>query len=170
MTISIGTWVSVGAIAAAVGLAGVQTIRLANEQVRHANTVSAYAGEKFRASELHKQAESEQRLIYEARIKEKDNVVKSAQDLAASRAAALVVAKRDASGLRSDLAAYIARNSQASGNPSTGTGGETASTPARMLGGLFEEADSFAERVASALAASRDAGLTCQRQYESLDQ
>lgn len=170
MTISIGTWVSVGAIAAAVGLAGIQTIRLANEQVRHANTVSAYAVERAAAASLSKIESDKQRSIYEARIKEKDNVVKSAQDLAASRAAALVVAKRDASGLRTDLAAYISRTSQASGNPTIGAGSETTSTPARMLGGLFEEADSFAERVAGALAASRDAGLTCERQYESLGQ
>lgn len=48
MTIALSTWIAAGAIAAAVTVAGVQTVRLSGEQAAHAKTVAdhATAGEK----------------------------------------------------------------------------------------------------------------------------
>lgn len=168
MTTSVTTWITAGVGAALVACIGVQTVRLANEQARHANTVVTYANERATAAQATQRAEVEQRGIYESRIKGKDDAIQAAQNLAATRGAALADARRTSDGLRTDLADYLARNSQAGGNPDAGPGSPAAIASSRLLGGLFEEADSFAGIVAGALAASRDAGNLCARQYESL--
>jgi hypothetical protein len=168
MAISVTTWVAAGAIALALGVAGVQTVRLAHEQAAHANTRAEFADERVAAAFETTRAMAEERDEFERRIGEKDENIKAAQDLAAARGTALANARRAGDGLQVDLAAAIARAGQAGRNPDAGPGGETAASAARVLGELFAEADGFAGIVAGALAASRDAGVTCERSYDSL--
>lgn len=168
MAISVTTWVTAGVGLALVALLGVQTVRLSTEQAAHATTRASYADERTKAAQAHAAAIAEQREEFERRIGAKDATIQAAQSLAASRAAALADLRRAGDGLRSDLAAAIARASKAGGGAQPGPGGETAESPVRVLGGLFEEADGFAGILAGALAASRDAGTTCERQYRSL--
>lgn len=161
-------WAKLLVIGLLLAAVGVQTVRLAEEKTDHAETRASFADERVEALRMHAKADTEQREEFERRIGAKDAIVKAAQDLAAARATALAAARRAGDGLQVDLAAAIARAGQAGRNPDAGGGGETAATAAGVLGGLFAEADGFAGIVAGALAASRDAGATCERSYQSL--
>lgn len=162
------TWIAAAAIAGALVLAGVQTVRLADEKADHAATVATHASAVAKAAQAHATAATEQRDIFEKRIGEKDAIIVAAQNVQAETRIALARSERAAGGLRDDLAAFIARSSQAGGNPGDGAGGEASGAPVRMLGGLFEEADRFAGIVAGALASSRAAGISCEASYQSL--
>lgn len=168
MSISVTTWVAAGAIAGALVIAGVQTVRLSSERAAHATTRASYADERTKAAQAHAAAIAEQADEFTRRIGEKDAIIQTAQSLAAARATALADLRRAGDGLRNDLAAAIARAGQAGRDSEAGPGGETAAGAVGVLGELFAEADSFAGVMAGALAASRDAGLTCERQYQSL--
>ncbi len=169
MAISVTTWVTAGVGLALVALLGVQTVRLSTEKAAHATTRASYADERTKAAQAHAVAIAEQADEFTRRIGEKDAIIQTAQSLAASRATALADLRRAGNGLRNDLAAAIARARQAGGGANSGPGGEATAGAVGVLGELFTEADGFAGVLAGALAASRDAGLTCQRSYESLN-
>lgn len=168
MSISVTTWIAAGAIAGGLALAGIQTVRLSSEKAAHATTRASYADERVEALRIHAKAETEQREEYERRIGERDATIKAAQSLAAARTAALADLRRAGDGLRNDLAAAIARARQAGDGAVPGPGGEATAGAIGVLGELFAEADGFAGIVAGAFAASRDAGITCERQYQTL--
>lgn len=168
MTIAVTTWIAAGAIAGALALAGVQTMRLSNEQAAHATTRASYADERTKAAQAHARATDEQRAIYESRIKGKDDAIAQAKKVAEDRAVALAGSRRTADSLRDDLAAYLSRADQAGGHPGAGPGSPAAAAPARMLGELFAEADNFAGVLEAAFAGARNAGLICEQSYDSL--
>lgn len=169
MSISVTTWIAAGAIVGALALAGVQTVRLSTEQAAHATTRASYADERTKAAQAHAKAIAEQADEFTRRIGEKDAIIQTAQSLAVARATALADMRRAGDGLRDDLAAAIARTGQAGGGAVPGPGGEATAGAVGVLGELFTEADGFAGVLAGALAASRDAGATCERSYESLN-
>jgi hypothetical protein len=169
MAISVTTWVTAGVGLALVALLGVQTVRLSTEKAAHATTRASYADERTKAAQAHATAVAEQADEFTRRIGEKDAIIQAAQSLAAARSAALADMRRAGDGLRGELAAAVARASQAGRNPDAGSGGETAASAVGVLGELFAEADGFAGVLAGAFATSRDAGATCERSYESLN-
>jgi hypothetical protein len=168
MAISVTTWVTAGVGLALVALLGVQTVRLSTEKAAHATTRASYADERTKAAQAHAVAIAEQADEFTRRIGEKDAIIQTAQSLATARSAAMADLRRAGDGLRDDLAAAIARAGQAGWNSDVGAGGETAAGAVGVLGELFAEADGFAGVMAGAFAASRDAGATCERSYETL--
>jgi len=147
---------------------GVQTVRLSDEQAAHATTRASFADERTEAARRTAKAESAQREIFEARIGEKDAIIEAARRTAADRAVALARSERAAGGLRDELAAFIARSGQAGGSPGTGSGSPPGAAPLDLLAGLFGEADRFAGDMAAAFEGSRDAGIACERSYNTL--
>lgn len=169
MAISVTTWVTAGVGLVLVALLGVQTVRLSTEKAAHATTRASYADERTKVAQAHAVAIAEQADEFKRRIGEKDATIEAAQNLAAARGTALANLRRAGDGLRDELAAAIARTGQAGRGADAGAGGQAAAGAVGVLGELFAEADRFAEIVAGALAASRDAGLTCERSYSSLN-
>lgn len=168
MTIAVTTWIAAGAIAGALALAGVQTMRLSNEQAAHATTRASYADERTKAAQAHARATDEQRAIYESRIGAKDEIIAQAHRTAAARADSIARLERAAGGLRDERAAYLARAGQTCSDPGADPRGTTACPAASLLDELFGQADSFAGELAGAFEASRAAGLACETSYDSL--
>jgi hypothetical protein len=168
MTIAVTTWAAVGVGLVLVAAIGVQTVRLSSEKADHAATKTSYANERTKAAEVHAAAIAAQADEFTRRIGEKDAVIAQAQKLAADRAAALVRSERAGDGLRNERVAYLSRAGKACSGAQPGPGGTTTCPAANLLDELFGQADSFAGELAVAFERSRDAGLACERSYESL--
>ncbi|GGX11050.1 hypothetical protein GCM10007242_16350 [Pigmentiphaga litoralis] len=113
-------------------------------------------------------AETAQREEGERRQDEKDTIQNEARDRIAVIQADAVRAAGERDRLRGQLAAFTASHRSAGADPAAGAGGPPAADSLDLLAIMFSESDDTAGILASALDRSRDAGLTCERQYESL--
>lgn len=168
MTISLTTWIAAGAIAAAVTVAGVQTVRLASEKTDFAEARAAWADTRAEASRMRAKAETEERNEENRRQLEKDNAIKQALAKAAVAGAAAVRADRAAVSLRESTDALVARARQACGSAEPGKGGAPASDALGVLADVQRRIDERAGILAEYADAARIAGEACERSYDSL--
>jgi len=169
VTIALTTWIAAGAIAGAVALAGVQTVRLANERTAHATSKQEFADARTESARLTAQAETEQREKFERRIKGKDDAINQAQKLADGLRLAADRAKRADSKLRQSTAELVARAREACGRSGTGSASATADDPIGVLADVSGRIDERAGVLAEYADRARVAGQTCERQYDSLN-
>jgi chromosome condensin MukBEF ATPase and DNA-binding subunit MukB len=113
-------------------------------------------------------AETAQREEVERRQDEKDKIQNEAKDRIATAQADAARAASERDRLRSQLAVFTARHRGAGQDTAAGTGSPPAGDALDLLANLFSESDDTAGILAAALDGSRDAGLTCERQYDSL--
>lgn len=162
------TWLVGGVAALAIAAAGVQTVRLANEETRSANDRATWADTRAEAARIHAKAESVEREEENRRQLEKDNAILEAKSQLAGMAADLVRANRAATSLRSAAQAAAKRASEARGCAATGTGGTPAQDPAGVLADVLASIDERAGILAKIADERGIAGATCQRSYDSL--
>lgn len=163
------TYVAAGLALAGFSLAGVQTVRLANERAAHAATVAAAADgvadqyrETMRAVEAIRAEEARRRALVvreveNARGREKQN----AADLADARAAG--------QRLRDALARLDATGNTGTGtDPTTANGGDPTRAASDLRALVQRRLDEAADTVAGFADQSRTRGLTCERLYNGL--
>lgn len=166
--ISTTTWIAAGAIAAALTLAGVQTVRLASEKADFAAAQTEWANTRADAARRRTEAEAVERAEENRRQLEKDNAIKEALAKAAAANAALVRADRAAVSLRDSAAAAVARAREACGSAIPGSPGAPATDPAGVLADVLGRIDERAGILAGYADAARIAGQACERSYDSL--
>ncbi len=162
------TWLVGGVAALAIAAAGVQTVRLANEETRSANDRATWADTRAEAARIHAKAESVEREEENRRQQEKDNAIHEAKSKLAVMATDLVRANRAAASLRDAAQAAAKRASEACGSAATGTGGAPAQDPAGVLADVLASIDERAGILAKIADDSRISGETCERSYDSL--
>lgn len=114
-------------------------------------------------------AEAKQRKREAEWTKARQETDDEAQRLAARRRAADSSFAAVDSGLRPAVAAAIAAEGRrASEDPAAGGGGAPADAPTGMCADLLDQADKRLRILASYADAAHDAGLTCERQFDSL--
>lgn len=147
------------AIALPVIVAGIQTHRLDNAQIDHANYVTSIATQAREASEKARQTEQQlQRDIDQVRTDAANQ--KISDDAHAAELVAVGVSLRDQqASLLADRAALRARLTAR---------GKTIDDLADLLAQLRTEADNHAGELAAALDASRRAGFACERSYDAM--
>lgn len=168
MAISITTWIAAGVVAAAVAVAGVQTVRLADEKAAHADTKTQAANARAEASRMFAKAETEQREEYERREKEKSDAVEQAKKKIVVAAAARVRADRAYSELRDSTESLVARARQACQGADAGAGSADATDPIGVLADVQRRADERAGILATYADTLRISGEACERSYDSL--
>ncbi len=168
MAISITTYVAAAALASAVIIVGVQTVRLASEKTAFADARSAWADTRAEASRMRAKAETEERNEETRRQLEKDNAIKEALAKAATAGVAAARAERAAVSLRESTDALVARARQACGGAQPGPGGPPAADPIGVLADVQRRADERAGILAKYADAARIAGEACERSYDSL--
>lgn len=182
MAISTTSWIAAGAIALALGTAGVQTVRLAHEQAAHAAEEAAHAKTKeefaearaewadaiAEAARIRAKAESAEREEENRRQQEKENAILEAKAKLDRVAADLVLANRAAAGVQNAAAAAAERARQACPSAKTGTGGTPTKDPAGVLADVLGSVDARAGILAKLADDSRIAGQACERSYDSL--
>lgn len=166
MTVPLTTWIAVGAIAAAV--AGVQTVRLANEKSNFAAARAAWVDTKAEAARAYAKAESVEREEENRRQLEKDNAALEAKTKLAAAAAALMRADRAAASLRDSTDALVARARQACSGPGADPGSAPTADPIGVLADVQRRADERAGILAKYADAASIAGQACERSYDSL--
>lgn len=162
------TWLAGGVAVVAIAAAGVQTVRLANEQTNFAEARATWADTRAEAARIHAKAESVEREEENRRQQEKDNAILEAKSKLAVMATDLVRADRAAASLRDAARAAAKLASEARGSATTGTGGTPAQDPAGVLADVLASIDERAGILAKIADERRIAGETCERSYESL--
>jgi hypothetical protein len=114
-------------------------------------------------------AETAQREEGERRQDEKDTIQNEARDRIAVVQADAVRAVGERDRLRGQLATFTASHRSAGADPAVGAGGPPAADALDLLAIMFGESDDTSGILADALDQSRVAGLTCERQYDSLE-
>lgn len=162
------TWIASGIAAAAIAVAGVQTVRLSSEKTDFAEARAAWADARAEAERMRAKAESAQREEEARRQKEKDNAILEAKSKLAVMAADLVRANRAAASLRDAAQAAAKRASEARGSTTAGTGGAPAQDAAGVLADVLASIDERAGILAKIAGERGIAGATCERSYDSL--
>lgn len=168
MAISVTTWVAAGAIALALGAAGVQTVRLAGEKQDFADARAEWADTRAESSRIRAKAESVEREKENRFQQEKDNAILEANAKHDRVAADLVRAKRAAASLRDETASTVERAREACKGAELGAGGPPAEDPIGMLADVLGRLDRRAGVLAEYADAARIAGQACERSYDSL--
>ena len=168
MTIALTAWIAAGAVAAAVAVAGVQTVRLAGEKQDFAEARAAWADTRAEASKMHAKAESVQREEENRRQLEKENAIIEAKSKLAVMASDLVRADRAAASLRDAASAAAKRACEAGGGPAPGPGGTPAQDPAGVLADVLASINERAGVLAKIAGERGIAGAACERSYDSL--
>jgi hypothetical protein len=165
------SWLAVGlAGAALVAAFGVQSYRLNSERADHAETRQQWADaravqqEAARIESERQRAEEQRRAAANQEQDRADH--KTISQLRADAAAGAAVAQR----LRERIAAVATSAGQASSNPGAPGISQAAEPSAGMFADLYSRLESFETAVAGFADASRAAGLSCERRYESLSQ
>lgn len=160
-------WAAV--VAVLVGLLGWQTVRLANEQREHAETVEQHA------TELTKRERTARQAVEDARTEEQRRT-KAAQEIADETQAQLDQARNDADAART--AGERLRQRVAALTASLGRGAckepgaAGASPPAQATEDLLERVQRRLDEAADGIAGFADqahaAGSACERSYDAL--
>jgi hypothetical protein len=149
-------WGSIERVRAAGYKADVAVVRQQHsDAVAKANKLALEASEANRKEEARLQREK-QEAVNHAKAQ-----TKMAED-AAARAAAESV------GLRADVARYRAAARRAAADAAAGGRVTTGTDPLDLLADMFGRADDLAGQYAKEADRSRIAGLSCERQYDSL--
>ena len=128
---------------------------------KHAEAVTLSVTAALAASQSYRAEEAR-------REDEKQEAVRHAQETSRQHLADATAARAESDGLRADVAKYRAAARRAAANPTTGAGSPAGSDPLDLLAVMFYESDDLAGRLAQEADRSRLAGLTCERQYDSL--
>lgn len=157
------------ALAASIGGATVQTVRLHTERLAHAETKLAHAEQaaikqaEARAAMLAAGVESHRRVI---EIKEIAYAAQTQLDRARADADA---ARTAGERLRQRVAALTAAGRcPATTDPTTATTGPAADATGAMLADVFGRMEEAGRAMAAHADASRAAGLACQQAYDAL--
>lgn len=167
---SILTYAAGAGLVLALGVAGTQTVRLANERAAHADTKTTHAETLRTLADLTAKAYQAAQLEAARRNAELRKAADDGQiQIDAARADA-AAAGRAAGGLRKQLAAYVAAVRGAAGADSTSAAdaGPPASEAVVVLADMFSGADARAGELAAAFDASHAAGTTCERSYDAM--
>lgn len=128
---------------------------------QHAEAVTRSVTAALAVSQANRAEEARREAAKQEAVGHAQNQTKQAQADAAT-------AHAESVGLRADVARYRAAARRAAANPSTGTGVPAGSDPLDLLADLFGQSDDLAGQLAKEADRSRIAGLSCERQYDSL--
>lgn len=156
------------ALALALFLAGLQTLRLGREQAVHAETQRKYAeqmGYLEREASLATDAAREEEKRRTAEVqKVADEAHKDLERARADAAAAVDAGQR----LRDRIAAITAGCGRATGHPGSASGGAPAVATADLLADMQRRLDEAQDRIAEFADRSHAAGNACQRAYDKV--
>lgn len=152
-----------------VGLLGLQTVRLAEEQRDHATTVSMWAKNRESLERAALQAAEDART-------EEQRRTKAAQEIANETQAKLDQARNDADTARTagerlrkrvaELTASIGRGG--AGNPTSGGASASAQKTADLLADVQRRLDEATDGIAGFADGASAAGSACERSYDAL--
>ncbi len=172
MNLSLQSWIIVGlgiALAAALSLVGVQTVRLAGaktELAEHKAQVQAErAAQHAQAAEDGRQNAKET----QRRLDQHQENQRARDALYASAVADRDAARSVAAGLREQTAIFVSdAKKRAAGNPSAGIDRASADAALDLLAELFSRSDETSGELAEYADAARIAGQQCQASYDAL--
>lgn len=162
-------WLVPLALAGAAAVAGLQTVRLANERAAHAETRSQWAHDAKRSAELFaadvEAARDEERRVIAAQRESLDVTITKLDQARADAAAASTAGDR----LRAQFAA-LAASCRAAVPASPAPAGSAPATPSAgdLLADVQRRIDQAAGELAAHADAARAAGLGCERDYDAL--
>lgn len=159
--------IGIGA-AALVSWGGIQTYRVSSAKNETLKVQQKYDAEVIRTTQLTLEAETAKRERETQRQQDKEEIVNAAQQVI-EKAKVEVAVANDASRRVSDYAdSLVARARKGCPNPTLSTGGSPAPDSTGVLALLLKRADKRAGILATYADASREAGLVCEQQYDSL--
>lgn len=151
-------------IVALLGVAGVQAVRLADEEAAHAKTTADYNAEVAKAERAARAADARERAIENRFQQEKDDAIAQARE---DLQAAVADARRAAAvGVRDAARSYATRSGQACPTATAATGSAPAEEDGFVLANLLGEAYELARHYAEQADAARIAGSACERIYD----
>jgi hypothetical protein len=158
---------SVAALASGVAVGVAQEWRW---EAKYSTMVTTHAKVMQDYSDRASKAETAQREEGERRQDEKDKIQNEAKERIATAQADAARAASERDRMRSQLAAFTASHRGAGQNPATGTGGqgEPGEDAISVLAGLLDRHTAELVEVGRYADELRSAGLTCERQYDSL--
>lgn len=162
-------WLAAGAALIAVSaLAGLQTIRLANERAAHADTRAAWQAQAADGERLGRLAEAQAREIERRRAESVAEVSAQAEAQNERLRRDLLASRGTADRLRRAVADTAARCRSASTDPAPAGSGETARATGDVLAELHSRIDEAAGIIAAHADAARVAGQACEQAYEGV--
>ncbi len=161
----------IGAAAAGILLAGVQTIRLSNAEADHSRTVAAYREREAQAAAIALARQNASIAESDRRTQEKEKAIRDAENLANQARAERDALAASAQRLRNQIArSTAAARGCPADNPSTAGTGQAADASVDLLADVQKRLDDAADSIAEFADASRIAGSACERIYDSLTQ
>jgi hypothetical protein len=156
------------AVAALLGLAGLQTVRLANVKTELATTKAGYANERTKAAEALAAKEAEYRELEHKQATQLQEIGNDAQRKIDDARGAAAAAARASRSLRDAFAAAGAACSQATPGAAAASAGPAASAPTDLRADVFGRLDEATSQLASYADNAAIAGEACERAYDSL--
>lgn len=161
------TRLMLGAILAALLLAGVQTSRLHRAELALAEHQAQAQAERARAAEAARQAEANYRAIEQAWIRKHQEIAREAEDQARRLAAAAAAGAVAGDGLR-HRATQLAARCPAPESPAPAEPGPPAAGPGALLADVLGRLEAAGRELAAIADARGAAGQACQRAYGAL--
>lgn len=165
--ISPRAWLEIGmalAIVALLGVAGLQTVRLADEEAAHAKTTADYNAEVAKAERAARAADARERAIENRFQQEKDDAIAQARE---DLQVAVADARRAGAASVGLRGAFRAATSTCPGQAGAATAAATGSAPTAAIStvqtDVFELLDELATVYAAEADAARIAGQACER-------
>lgn len=156
------------ALAGALLAAGIQTLRLSNEQRDHAETMAQRDRDHAAWERGSREAVEAARAEEKRRTAEVQKVADEANKALDLARADAVVATDAGRRLRAQLTALTSSCRAAAGNPGSAKPGASTNTTADLLERVQQRLDEAADGIARFADEARAAGVACQRSYESL--
>lgn len=162
------SWVYALAVTLCVAFCGVQEVLLSHEQAAHAKADRDYQAEQARAAQATQRAEAAERAEETRRQEKKDEIAESARMEARRVTVARAAADVAGRSLRDAAAALAARARETCASPVVGDGKQAAPGPADLLADVLGSLEEQGRGVAEEADRRRIAGLSCEREYDSL--
>lgn len=161
-------WVLTLALAGAGAFAGLQTLRLANEQRAHADTQAGHARKLLTMSEAAIRDEQEARAEEQRRVAALQEITNAAKNETTQARADAVAATDVGRKLQQRVAALTADLRQARSQATTSGGSAPAGDPIGVLADVLGRCDRRAGILAEYADAASTAGRACERAYDAL--
>lgn len=164
------TWIAIIAATASFAVAGIQTVRLADEQSDHAKTKAEHAQQVATAAKATTDAVEVKREIERIQRSATTKEIDRAHNLAS--AARTDASHADAVGRRmlDQLATLAASTSKAGPDTDAAAGSSSTSGPGLVLTDLLGRLEPRGRELAAFLDQARISGLACERIYDAMSE